>query len=261
MRNIKVAYRPKIVRNNIMPDKISYPMRINRYLALKQICTRREADALISAGKVTINGRKAVLGDKIQISDKVAVSEDPNRKKNFVYLAYHKPNGIVSHSPQIGEKSIGNVVSFPVKLFPVGRLDKDSHGLIILTNDGRITDRMLNPDYYHEKEYVVQVDPKITPSFLEKMAGGVIIGNEYKTRECKVHKLDLGIFSIILTEGKKHQIRRMCEKLGRTVRELKRMRIMNIKLENLKPGQYRKIEGGELEEFLKGIGMIGLERR
>jgi len=235
-------------------------MRINRYLAKKQICTRREADALVASGKVTINGRKAVLGDKVKIGDEIRVSEDSVRKKNFVYLAYNKPKGIATHSPQAGEKGIANILSFPVKVFPVGRLDKDSCGLIILTNDGRITDRMLNPDYYHEKEYAVQVDPKITPSFLEKMAGGIEIGGKYKTRECKVEKLDKCVFSIVLTEGKKRQIRKMCEKLGRIVKSLKRVRIMNIKLESLRPGQYRKIEGEELEEFLKGIGMIGLTK-
>ena len=240
-----------------MEEKLTYPIRINRYLAKKQICTRREADVLVSSGKVAINGQKAVLGDKVKEGDKVTVSEDIKRKRNFVYLAFNKPKGVITHSPQKGEKEISDIVSYPTKLFPVGRLDKDSYGLIILTNDGRITDRMLNPEYCHDKEYRVRVDRKITPSFLEKMASGVVLGNGHKTKACKVHKLDNFIFSIILTEGKKRQIRRMCEVLGRIVVDLKRERIINVKLENLNPGQYRKIEGEELGEFLCKIGIIG----
>lgn len=238
-----------------MNDKLLYPIRINRYLAKKQICTRREADELISAGKIAINGRKAVLGDKIGENDEVQVLDDPRSKKNFVYLAYSKPRGIITHSPQKGEKEIGNLVNYPTRLFPVGRLDKDSSGLIILTNDGRITDRMLSPDYYHEKEYTVSIDQKITPSFLKNMADGIMIG-EYKTRKCEVKKLGDFSFSIVLTEGKKHQIRRMCEALGKKVISLKRQRIMNIRIEGLKSGQFRKIEGEELQVFLKEIGII-----
>lgn len=240
-----------------MEEKLIYPIRINRYLAKKQICTRREADVLVLSGKVVINGRKAILGDKVKEDDKVTVSEDVKRKKNFVYLAFNKPRGVITHSPQKGEKEISDIVSYPTKLFPVGRLDKDSHGLIILTNDGRITDRMLNPEYCHDKEYRVRVDRKITPSFLEKMASGVVLGDGYKTKACEVRNLNNLVFSIILTEGKKHQIRRMCEVLGRTVTDLKRERIMNIELGNLGPGRYRKIEGEDLNKFLYEIGIIG----
>jgi len=236
-------------------DEIIYPMRINRYLAKKQICTRREADGLISAGKVIINGRKAVLGDKVEEKDDVLVKDDPRRSKNFVYLAYNKPRGIITHSAQKGEKEIGAIINYPVQLFPVGRLDKDSSGLIILTNDGRITDRMLNPEYCHEKEYIVIVDKKITPSFLKNMAEGIAIG-DYKTKKCKVEKLGDFSFSIVLTEGKKHQIRRMCESLGKVVLKLKRMRVMNIELCGLKAGQFRKIENEELEAFLREVGII-----
>jgi 23S rRNA pseudouridine2604 synthase len=239
-----------------MAEEIAYPIRINRYLAKKQICTRREADVLISAGKVVIDGRVAVLGDKVKDGDKVEITEDLKRNRNFVYLAFNKPKGIITHSPQKGEKGIGNIISFPVRLFPVGRLDKDSRGLIILTNDGRITDRMLNPDYYHEKEYVARIDKKITPSFIKNMAEGVEIEGGYKTRKCEAKRIEDFIFSIILTEGKKHQIRRMCETLGKKVLDLKRVRIMSVKLESLKPGQYRKIEGDELKDFLSGMEMI-----
>jgi len=238
-----------------MEEKIIYPLRINRYLAKKQICTRREADVLISSGKVIINKRKAVLGDKVGENDEVNILDDPRSRKKFVYLAYNKPRGIVTHSPKKGEKEIGAIVNYPTKLFPVGRLDKDSSGLIILTNDGRITDRMLNPNYYHEKEYLVEIDQKITPSFLKNMASGVTI-EKYRTKKCIVKKTSYFSFLIILTEGKKHQIRRMCEALGKKVIDLKRMRIMNIKMEGLKMGQFRKIEGEELRGFLKEMGII-----
>jgi 23S rRNA pseudouridine2604 synthase len=241
-----------------MENKIIYPMRINRYLAKKQICTRREADGLISSGKVVINGRKAVLGDKVEENDEVLVRDDPRRSKNFVYLAYNKPRGIITHSAQKGEKEIGAIINYPVQLFPVGRLDKDSSGLIILTNDGRITDRMLNPEYCHEKEYVVGIDKKITPSFVKNMSEGIMIG-DYKTKKCKIEKMGDFNFLIILTEGKKHQIRRMCEALGKIVLKLKRVRIMNIELRGLKAGQFRKIENEELEVFLREVGIISMK--
>lgn len=241
-----------------MAERITYPIRINRYLAKKQICTRREADGLISSGKVVINGRKAVLGDKVGEKDEVLVRDDPRRSKNFVYLAYNKPRGIITHSAQKGEKEIGAIINYPVQLFPVGRLDKDSSGLIILTNDGRITDRMLNPEYCHEKEYVVGIDKKITPSFLKNMSEGIIIG-DYKTKKCKVEKMGDFNFSIVLTEGKKHQIRRMCEALGKIVLKLKRVRIMNIELRGLKAGQFRKIENEELDGFLREVGIISMK--
>jgi 23S rRNA pseudouridine2604 synthase len=241
-----------------MEEKVIYPIRINRYLAKKQICTRREADGLISAGKVEINGRKAVLGDKIGEKDEVLVRDDPRRSKNFIYLAYNKPRGIITHSAQKGEKEIGAIINYPVQLFPVGRLDKDSSGLIILTNDGRITDRMLNPEYCHEKEYVVGIDKKITPSFVKNMSEGIMIG-DYKTKKCKVEKMGDFNFSIRLTEGKKHQIRRMCEALGKIVLKLKRVRIMNIELRGLKAGQFRKIENEELDGFLREVGIISMK--
>jgi 23S rRNA pseudouridine2604 synthase len=238
-----------------MNKKTEFPMRINRFLAKKQICTRREADELISAGKVTINGRTAVLGDKVGESDGVLVQDDPRLKKEFAYLAYNKPRGIITHSPQKGEREIGAIINYPIKLFPVGRLDKDSSGLIILTNDGRITDRLLSPEYYHEKEYLVEVDRAMSPSFLKQMEKGIELEDGYITRPTKIKKIDSQKFTIILTEGKKHQIRRMCEALGRQIKELKRIRILNIDLGDLKPGKFRKIESNELGDFLNNLGM------
>ncbi len=236
-------------------EKSAYPMRINKYLASKNYCTRRGADEIIKKGQVKINGRLAVLGDKILEQDKVKVDPQAFKDKKYVYLAYNKPQGIITHSPQGAEKSIGQVFKTSENVFPVGRLDKDSTGLIILTNDGRITDKLLNPDFYHEKEYLVRVDREMSPSFLTHMSEGVVLGDGYKTRKCEVKKLDKFNFSIILTEGKKHQIRKMCERLDRSVIDLKRVRIMNIELRRLPLGQSRKIEGQELDEFLAQIGL------
>jgi 23S rRNA pseudouridine2604 synthase len=236
-------------------EKGAYPMRINKYLAFKNFCTRREADEIIRKGQVKINGRLAVLGDKILEQDNVEIDAETFKDKKYIYFAFNKPRGIITHSPQGKEKSIEQIFKFSEKVFPVGRLDKDSSGLIILTNDGRITDKLLNPDFYHEKEYIVKVDREMSPSFLKHMEEGVVLGDGYKTRKCVIKKIDNFIFSIILTEGKKHQIRKMCERLDRSVRDLKRVRIMNIELGNLPQGQSRKIEGQEQAEFLAQIGL------
>lgn len=227
-------------------------MRINKYLALNKYSTRKGGDELVKGGKVFINNRVAKLGDKVNQNDEVSVKANIF-KKEYVYFAYNKPRGVISHSPQKGEKDIRQ--SIPLKnIFPVGRLDKDSHGLIILTDDGRVTDRLLNPKYSHDKEYVVTTANKISPSFKNKLESGVNIGG-YKTKKCKVSGLSSHVFKIILTEGKKHQIRRMCSALKNDVTNLKRIRIMNIHLGNLPDGQYRAISGDELQRFLKNIGL------
>ncbi len=238
-----------------MQKEIIFPIRINKYLAYSNFCTRRAADEMIASGRVKINERLAVLGDKVQAQDQVTVDKDSKRNKPLVYLAFNKPRGIVTHSPQKGEKSIEEIFKFPQKVFPVGRLDKDSHGLIILTNDGRITDRLLNPDHAHEKEYVVKVDRTISPGFLKNMAEGVILDDGYKTKPAQVKKIDELTFSIVLTEGKKRQIRRMCERLERTVLDLRRIRIMNIELGKLGPRESRSIEGAELLQLLGSVGI------
>jgi 23S rRNA pseudouridine2604 synthase len=238
-----------------MKKEIIFPIRINKYLAYNNFCTRRAADEIIKSGRVKINGQVAVLGVKVNETDEVTIDKDIRRNKKLVYLAYNKPAGIVTHSPQKGERSIEDIFSYAQKVFPVGRLDKDSHGLILLTNDGRVTDRLLNPDHHHEKEYVVKVDRTISPGFLRNMAEGVILDDGYKTRECQVKKINDLTFSIVLTEGKKRQIRRMCEKLERRVMELKRVRIMNIRLGELKTREYREIEGPEQLELLASIGI------
>jgi len=228
-------------------------IRINKYLADKGYATRRGADDIISKGLVTINGKKAVLGDKVTDTDVVVINQ--KRKPNqYVYLAYNKPQGVVTTNAQGEEKEIIDAVRYRTRVFPVGRLDKDSYGLIILTNDGRITDRLLNPDKHHEKEYVVTVNKKYTPAFIKHMTEGVDIG-DYVTRPTKVKRLKDTTFLITLTEGKNRQIRRMTEKLGYTVTDLKRVRIQNILLNNVKPGQYREIIDDERETFLTSLGL------
>jgi len=212
-------------------------MRINKYLADKKISTRRGADELIKQKKVFINGKVAILGDQVKETDKVEVRGAD--KKEYLYFAYNKPIGIETDSPR-------------EDLFPLGRLDKASHGLMILTNDGRITDQLLNPKYYHEKEYVVRTSNKLRSSFKKNMEAGVNIEG-YKTKKCKVQILSDFSFKVILTEGKKHQIRRMCSALFQEVADLKRERIMNIKLGNLKQGGLREIKGGELSIFLNQV--------
>lgn len=213
-------------------------MRINKYLALKKISTRRGADELVKAKKVFINGKLAMLGSKVTEKDKVEVKG--TEKKEYKYFAYNKPVGVETDSPEIG-------------LFPLGRLDKASHGLLIVTNDGRITDQLLNPKFAHEKEYVVRTLNRLRSSFKAKMEAGVNIEG-YQTKKCKVKIIDENNFRITLTEGKKHQIRRMCSALFQEVADLKRERIMNIKLGTLKKGGLREIKGEELAIFLKSIG-------
>ncbi|HEV7702380.1 MAG TPA: pseudouridine synthase [Candidatus Paceibacterota bacterium] len=215
-----------------------YPMRINKYLALKKISTRRGADELVAGQKVFINGKRAVLGARVKETDKVEIKGAG--AKEYKYYAYNKPIGIETASPK--EAAEG--------LFPLGRLDKASHGLLILTNDGRITDQLLSPKYFHEKEYVVKTSNKLRGSFKDKMEKGVNIEG-YKTKPCKVTIVNDFTFRVILTEGKKHQIRRMCSALFQEVADLKRERIMNVKLGSLKPKGIREIKGKELELFLK----------
>lgn len=230
-----------------------YPMRINKYLAKQGVATRRGADELVARGKVLINGRVAVLGEKINKGDKVELRGKTSTAK-FLYYAYNKPVGVITHSPKLGEKDIKKSVALPKDIFPIGRLDKDSSGLIILTNDGRITDRLLNPDYVHEKEYRVRTSEPLRDSFKKFMEAGVDIEG-YLTRPCIVRKTGPNSFNITLTEGKKHQIRRMVSAMHNSVVELERTRILNIRLDNLATGTLRAIEGDELKTFLAQIGM------
>lgn len=231
-------------------------MRINKYLALKKFASRREADELISAGKVKINGKKAVLGDKVNETDKVEVS---GTDKKYQYLAYYKGRGIITHSPAENEIDIVTRLKKDYSITnvsPIGRLDKDSEGLIILSNDGRLTGPLLDPEANHEKEYEVTVDKNVSGMFLKLMSLGVDIEG-YRTKPAKVKPSAKNEkrFNLTITEGKKHQIRRMCAALGYQVESLKRVRIMNVELGNLKPNQFRKISGAELKELMTTLGL------
>jgi 23S rRNA pseudouridine2604 synthase len=218
-------------------------MRINKYLAHKDICSRREADKIIQEGKVLVNGVVATLGLDVQDGDKVEIV---NYNKTYVYYAYHKPVGIVTHSPQIDEKSIQDITKFSEGVFPVGRLDKDSRGLIILTNDGRITKKILSPEFSFEKEYIVTLNRAITQKDIEKLRDGVKIDTGYHTKPCRVRRLDDNVIKITLTEGKNRQIRRMLKSLKYNVIDLLRIRIGNIELNDIPEGGYRKLSEHKL---------------
>lgn len=236
--------------------KIEYPIRINRYLYLNNYCSRRKADELIEKGLIKINGEKAVLGQKVNADDKVEVTKSVKKMvKNYEYHIINKPIGVVSHNPQQGEKSVEDYFPKEKQLAPVGRLDKKSEGLMLLTNDGRIIDKMLNPKYDHEKEYSVRVDKEIKPRLIRKMSTGVNIEG-YMTKPAKVTQTGPKSFRIVLTEGKKHQIRRMCAALDYQVQNLKRLRIMNIKLSGLKSGESRPLFQDEKMELLKRIDLV-----
>jgi len=239
-----------------MNEKIEYPIRINRYLYINNICSRREADRMIEKGQIYINNKKAVLGQKVEEGDEVTLSGHARKKVgNYIYYAVNKPRGIESHGVGTDSEDIISKLELSEKVSVVGRLDKDSSGLLLLTNDGRIVDKMLNPKYDHQKEYVVKVDKDLKESFKRKMESGVDIEG-YMTKPTKVTVTDKRLFRIILTEGKKHQIRRMLAALGYTTIKLKRVRIMNILLGKLKEGEYRKLTDAEKNTLLKSLDII-----
>ena len=226
-------------------------MRINKFLAETGIVSRRGADKWIEDGRVTINGELATVGSKVENGDNVCVDGKPVQKvEQLVYIVLNKPVGITSTT----EKHIkGNVVDFinhPLRIFHIGRLDKDSEGLLLLTNDGDIVNEILRAENHHEKEYVVQVDKPITEQFLKEMAAGVEI-LDTKTLPCRVEKVSSHVFKIILEQGLNRQIRRMCSALGYSVKRLQRIRNMNIKLGNLKVGQWRDLTEKERTELFK----------
>lgn len=242
-------------------ESIEYPVRLNRYLYLKNYCSRRQADIFIEKGLIHINGKKAVLGQKVFEGDIIEIDGQIEKKKeNFVYFVFNKPAGIVTRNPQKDEKTIDSVwpKAKQLNLHPIGSLDKASTGLVLLTNDTRIVDRLLSPKYHHEKEYRVRVDKSLatTPDFAQKMSRGVNIEG-YKTKKCEVEVTGDRSFKIILTEGKKHQIRRMCVALGYQVKELRRTRIMNLRLNpDLREGHARELTVTEKMELLKELGVM-----
>jgi len=224
--------------------------RINKFLSEVGYCSRREADKLIDAGRVTINGTVPEMGTKIAPNDVVCVDgkEITNTKTSFVYLAFNKPVGIVCTTDTSVEKdNIIDFINYPKRIFPIGRLDKPSEGLILLTDDGDIVNKILRASNNHEKEYIVTVDKPISQTFIERMAGGIPLEELKKTtKKCEVQKINTYTFKIILTQGLNRQIRRMCDYLNYEVETLKRVRIMNIKLD-MPIGEYRELSK---EEFI-----------
>lgn len=224
-------------------------IRINKLLSDRGVCSRREADRLIPEGRVLIDGIPAVMGQRVTGEELITVDGSAVEEKGKKELiAFYKPRGIVCTT---SSKEPGNIIDFikyPTRIFPIGRLDKDSEGLILLTNKGELSDKILRGSNYHEKEYVVRVNKKITDSFLKNMSKGVYILGQY-TRECRTKKINDNTFGIILTQGLNRQIRRMCKALGYEVVSLKRIRVMNITLDGLEKGKYRSVTEGELREL------------
>jgi 23S rRNA pseudouridine2604 synthase len=224
-------------------------MRINKFISETGICSRREADKLIEARRVTINGNIAELGSTVEPEDDVHIDGKPlGEKKKSVYIALNKPVGITSTTEKHVDGNIVDFVNHQERIFPIGRLDKDSEGLILLTNDGDIVNKILRAENNHDKEYIVTVNKKVTDSFIQDMSSGVkILGT--RTKPCEVNQIDNRVIRIILTQGLNRQIRRMCQALGYHVKKLQRIRIMNISIGGLKTGQWRNLTDHELNQM------------
>ncbi|NTS76072.1 23S rRNA pseudouridine(2604) synthase RluF [Catenovulum sp. SM1970] len=231
--------------------------RLNKFISETGFCSRREADKYIEQGRVKLNGSIPEVGTKVQPKDVVTIDDKPLKAKpKFVYLAYNKPVGITCTTESKVKGNIVEAVGFPERIFPIGRLDKPSEGLIFLTNEGDIVNKILRAGNNHEKEYVVSVDKPIDDSFIRKMSRGVPILDTV-TQPCKVKKLAAKRFNIVLTQGLNRQIRRMCEYLGYEVTKLKRVRIMNVKLADLKPGQWRHLSEQEMHQITHAVESSG----
>lgn len=221
---------------------------LNKYIAEKGICSRRQADVLIEEGRVTINGKTARKGNRVESGDVVRLDgkEISGMQKKRIYLAFHKPPGVTCTTDRSDPDNIIDFIDFPERIFPIGRLDKMSEGLLLLTNDGDIVNKILRSRNNHEKEYIVQVNKMIIPEFIEKMATGVPILDTV-TKPCFVERLDDYTFRIILTQGLNRQIRRMCTHLGYHIRRLQRIRIMFIELGDLPKKEWRYLTEEEME--------------
>ena len=235
------------IREEFLQAKES--VRLNKYLSEAGVCSRREADRLIESGKVTVDGVTAQMGMRVTAGQIVKVGKKTVSKQDeMIVLAVNKPKGIVCTEDQRERDSIVRFLNYPVRVTYAGRLDKDSRGLLLMTNNGDIINQMMRAANRHEKEYKVTVDKEITEQFIKKMSEGVPILDTV-TRPCTVKKIGKYTFSIILTQGLNRQIRRMCAAFGYEVKDLVRIRIMNIRLGSLKEGAYRKLTDDELEEL------------
>ena len=229
-------------------------IRLNKFLSDAGVCSRRAADKAIEEGRVLVNGEIPLMGQRISSSDEVLFDGKPvsNANKKPVLIAYNKPVGIVCTAEKKEKNNIVDHIGYPERIYPIGRLDKDSNGLILLTNQGDLVNKIMRAVNAHEKEYIVSVDKEIDKDFIKKMSDGVYLDElEVTTRKCKVKKLSKYEFNIILTQGLNRQIRRMCQMLGYKVKTLKRVRIMNIELGDLKVDTYRDVTPNEITTLNK----------
>ncbi|WP_442891509.1 pseudouridine synthase [Candidatus Merdisoma sp. JLR.KK011] len=236
-------------------------IRLNKFLSEAGVCSRREADRMIEEGRITVDGRKAETGMRVRPDQEIKVGKKiiSMEREEEVLLAVYKPVGVVCTTDRREKRNIVDYVGYPVRIYPIGRLDKDSEGLILMTNIGSLVNKMMRAANYHEKEYLVTVHKPVTDAFLDRMAKGVRIRKEEKgevlldamTRPCQVEKLGKCSFRIILTQGLNRQIRRMCEALGYQVTHLKRVRVLNIELKGMRPGTWRKVTDKELKELFE----------
>jgi 23S rRNA pseudouridine2604 synthase len=225
-------------------------MRINKYLSERGLCSRREADAWVEAGRITVNGQVATLGTRIAPDDSVCVDgEEVGAPTRHVYIALHKPVGVECTTNRSVQHNIVDFVAHKERVFPIGRLDKDSEGLILLTNDGDIVNLLLRREHHHEKEYVVTVDRPVTDEFIQAMSRGVAILDTV-TAPCVCSRVSKNVFRIVLTQGLNRQIRRMCDVFGYTVRRLVRVRFCNVLLEGLEHGRWRNLTRAELDSLI-----------
>lgn len=229
-------------------------IRINKFFTEHGICSRREADCLVESGAITINGQVAKLGDRVGPNDVIARDGQVIPwGKAPVYIKYHKPVGVTTTSESHVDRNIIEEIGHPERIFPIGRLDKGSSGLILLTNDGDIVNEILRTEFGHEREYVVEVDRPFDQPFLDQMSRGVVILGS-KTKPCRMTRLGRNRFRIVLTEGRNRQIRRMCQALGYRVTSLHRIRIMHITVKGLGVGAWKELTGEEREQLLEAVG-------
>jgi len=227
-------------------------VRINKFLSEAGVCSRREADRKIENGEITINDRVATMGDRVDENDVVYVNGRPVQKEEeMILLVLNKPAGIVCTAEKREKNNVIDFMKYPKRIYPIGRLDKDSEGLLLMTNNGQLVNKIMRAGNHHEKEYIVTVNKPVTDSFVRGLAGGVpLVELNTTTRKCKVEKIGNRKIRIILTQGLNRQIRRMCEYFGYRVEKLERVRIMNITLGDLKTGQYREVTAEEYEKLM-----------
>lgn len=229
-------------------------MRLNKYIAASGYCSRRKADSLIESGQVTVNGKMPEMGMKIGPDDSVRINgEELIVTEQKVYIAFHKPVGVISTADPKADNTIFDYVDVPERVFYIGRLDVPSSGLMILTDDGELANKISHPTFDHEKEYVVTVDKPYNRAFFDGMKNGVTLDDGYKTKPAHFKKLGAKRFKLIITEGKNRQIRRMCEALGYEVTDLRRTRIMNVRLGDLGPGNWRPLTKKERRGLLESV--------